>query len=628
MRPSPNALALGLSLVCTISACNDSTPDGPMMPMERVVVSLVQDTAFREVLTENAAVPIAVATVAPQTSSGADSGPLPALVLTPPASVRFKLGALGDGYELRFAVGFDSPAFVGDDAGRVVFRFKSGEQTLFEETLRFGAKVPREGQTWVRSSLDLSQLEEFTLETELVAGAGTPPAAFASLEIVEKAERPRERATQDAPNVVLIVVDTLRFDRLGCYGNSRGLTPNIDALAARGTVFEDAYSAAPWTWPSTASILTGLTPAEHGVTSHQACYLSNELTTLAEVLQAEGWTTGGFSCNPLISTSKAFNQGFEHFQSYEWKHGDVLIDDALAWLGPISEWRFLLYLQFIDPHDYRPTPAAKAKYAANEPEGFTRANTRQLLAKVVYDEPYDRATLQARNDHLSNLYDASIADVDREIGRLVAEIEARGQLDNTIFVLTADHGEEFLDHGLLYHGSQLYRELVGIPLIIAGPGIPAGQRVTERVENRFIASTLLQRLELKSSSLKGVDLLDEDEAREASRTASFVTTTQGIWPRPAGPHWRNLTMHGVQLGDEFFLWVPEGPQGESALALFDLATDPDAHTDIAAQRPERCVALQTQIERWLERGAAVRPDVMGGGEAALEMLRKLGYVDR
>ncbi|MFT7486610.1 MAG: arylsulfatase A-like enzyme [Candidatus Paceibacteria bacterium] len=600
-----------------------------MMPLESVQVSLVQSESFREVLSENPEAPVLVETIAPQPSSGSDSGPLPALLLPPPAQVQFRLGSLGNGYQLRFAIGYDQAAFSGEDSGQVRFRFSTKDKVLFDETLAFGPDVPREQQVWLRKTLDMSELDGFLLETELVAGKGVPPAAFASLEIVEHSERPRTRATVDSPNVVLIVVDTLRFDRLGCYGNQRGLTPNIDALAARGTLFESAYSAAPWTWPSTASILTGLTPAEHGVTSHQACFLADELPTLAEALQRAGWTTGGFSCNPLISSSKAFDQGFEAFQSYEWEHGDVLIDNALAWMKEMAEWRFLLYLQFIDPHDYRPTAQAEEQFVGPQPEGFSRAGLRSLLAKKVYGQEFNAEQLADQNRYLAELYDASVWDVDREIGRLIADIEARGQLDKTIFIVTADHGEEFLEHGLLYHGSQLYRELVGIPLVMAGPLVPTGRRVEDRVENRFLAPTVLQLLDVEGvGGLQGLNLLDSDATAEAAGEAAFVSTTQGIWPRANGPHWRNLTMYGVRLKHEFFLWVPEGPDGNQAIALFDLAQDPGATQDVALVSPDRCIALQKLIERWLARGEAVRPNVMSGGDAAMEMLLKLGYVDK
>jgi len=599
------------------------------MPITEVQVSLVAEEAFREVLTENDAAPIESGTFAPQGMSSGDSGPLPAVVMPPPASARFRIGKLDPRCRLEFAVGFDIAAYEGDAAGVVAFRLEApgGEPIEFE--LPYGKQVPNAKRTWRRSIWIPEGAEEFVLSTKLASGSGAPPACFASLELVTQDERPRERASAEAPNLVVLVVDTLRYDRLGAYGNERGLTPNIDALAQRGTLFERAYSAAPWTWPSTASILTGLTPAEHGVQSHQACYLADALDTLPEALQREGWTTGGFSANPLISASKAFDQGFERFESYEWKHADVVMDDAISWLREIAEWRFFLYLQVVDPHDYRPSQQNERRFAPDPPEGFSRKGVRSLLGKEVLGEAYERERMERWVAHLEDLYDACVADVDRELGRLIAELEAQGQLDNTIFVVTSDHGEEFLDHGLLYHGSQLHRELVGIPLVIAGPGVAAGQRVDRRVENRFLAPTLLAHFGLEApGNLEGVDLLDAEAVEAASREASFVTTSQGIWRRADGPDWRNLDMHGVRLGDELFLWLPEAPDGTSPVALFDLAADPDALVDLSGERPERCEALRGVVERWLQRGAEVRPNVLSGGAGALEMLRKLGYVDR
>jgi arylsulfatase A-like enzyme len=599
------------------------------MPIEVLRASLVMETDWRDVRAQVEAAPVAARTVAPWPSAPGDCGPLPALVLPPPAEVHFQLGAMGVGSRLQFALGFDQGAHRGEESGRVRFRLKSADRTLSQRVLRFGPDLEADQKAWTRLSFDLAGVEELTIETELLEGTGYPPAAFASLEVIATESRPRERADEQAPNVVFIVVDTLRFDRLGCYGNERGLTPNIDALAERGVLFESAFASAPWTWPSTASILTGLTSAEHGVSSDEACYLAEELSTFAEVMQRAGWTTGGFTGNPLICRSKSFDQGFERFQEFPWKHAGVLMEEALAWLDELGEWRFLLYLQFIDPHDYRPSKGSSARWAREEPRNFTRAATRELLALKVHGEPYDEAAFETHVGHLSDLYDATVADVDREVGRLIDSLRERGQLERTLFVVTSDHGEEFLDHGTLYHGAQLHREVVGVPLILAGPGVPRGVRVAERAENRFLGSTLLGHLGLEAAGALGaVNLLDSAAARTASLEPSFASTTHGMWPRADGTYWSGLTLHGVRLGDELFMWVPEAPGGESVMALFDLAQDPRARREIAALRPQRCADLRALIERWLERGETVRPKVMGGGAAALELLQGLGYVER
>lgn len=599
------------------------------MTLTEVQVSLVTEDSFREVLAEPEGAPVQAGTYAPQGTSSLDTGPLPAILTPPPSQVRLRTGRLDANCHLELALGFNRSAYEGEDSGTVRFTLEPdrGEPLSFE--LPYGPDVPRQERAWTRATWSPGSSEAFVLRTERISGTGTPEACFGSLEVVTETRLPRERATQEAPNIVVLVVDTLRYDRLGCYGNPRGLTPTIDALASRGILYEEAYATAPWTWPSTASILTGLTPAEHGVVSHQACYLADRLDTLPEALQRAGWTTAGFSANPLISAAKAFDQGFERFRSYEWDHADVVMDEALAWLEELGEWRFFLYLQVVDPHDYRPGPENEARFVSTAPEGFSRQGVRSMLGKKVLGKPYDEERLEAWTAHLAELYDACVADVDGQLARLVTALEQRGQLDRTLFVVTSDHGEEFLDHGLLYHGSQLHRELTGIPFVMAGPGIPKGQRVSARVENRFLAATLLELLEIEApANLAGLDLLDDVDLGAGAREASFVTTSQGIWPRPDGESWRDLEMHGVRIGDEFFVWLPESPERTSHMTLFDLAADPEERRDIAAERPERCEALRALIERWLQRGAEVRPSVLGGGEDALEMLRKLGYVDR
>ena len=326
-----------LPALALLAACGDREPQ-VMMPIETVVASLVDDKSAREVLLENEAAPVVAGTYAPSAAFRHDSSPLPALRLTPPARVRLQLGRLPEGALLRFGVGFDQSAYEGADRGRVRFRLGDGTKVLLEETMPFGKDIKVKARHWRLGEIDIAGVESILLETEVIGGAGTPPAAFASLQVITTAERPRERAAPEKPNVVLIVLDTQRFDRLSCYGGREGLTPTLDALAERGVLFESAYASSSWTWPSTASILTSLTVAEHGLESHRSCYLSQSLLTLAEAFQAAGWTTGAISSNPLVHADKEFDQGFETFQHLEWGRAGRVTEDALLWLREHAEW--------------------------------------------------------------------------------------------------------------------------------------------------------------------------------------------------------------------------------------------------------------------------------------------------
>ncbi len=617
-----------LPTLALLAACGDREPQ-VMMPIETVVASLVDDESAREVLLENEAAPVEAGTYAPSTAFRHDSSPLPALLLTPPARVRLELGRLPEGALLRFGVGFDQSAYEGTERGQVRFRLGDGSKVFHEEAMPFGQEIREKARHWRLEEIDIAGVESLLLETEVIAGAGTPPAAFASLQVITTAERPRERAAPEKPNVVMVVLDTQRFDRLSCYGGRKGLTPTLDVLARRGVLFESAYASSSWTWPSTASLLTSLTVAEHGLESHRSCYLSQSLLTLAEAFQAAGWTTGAISANPLVHADKEFDQGFETFEHLEWGRAARVTDDAVQWLREHADWRFFLFLLYIDPHEYKPEKEFRERWAGPEPEMFDKSEWRELYAKKLMHQEHDAARLQKYTEYNSTLYDASLAEFDAALAKLIGEIQAQGQLDNTVFVFTSDHGEEFLEHGTLYHGNNLHRELVGVPLILSGPGIPAGVRVTERVENRFLAPTLLELVGLgRLENLQGPDLLDPEQVSAGAREPMFLSTRRGVWVEEDGPALSKLGMHGVQFGDHLFFWVPETPDGTPRRALFDLATDPEALHDISATDPEQCERYETMIERWLERSERTRPNVLDGGESALQLMLDLGYVDK
>jgi len=623
-RSAAGALLLALLV---LGSCGEGEPK-VMMPIQSVVASLVDDGSAREVELENEAAPVVAGTYAPSAAFRHDSSPLPALRMVPPARVRLKVGKLPAGARMRFGIGFDGKAYEGADGGRVRFRIGDDWRWFHEETMPFGKGVPAQQRVWHLHEIEVGS-KELLIETELVEGSGTPPAAFASLQVVTTNERPRERASKKTPNVVLVMLDTERRDRLSCYGGRPGLTPTLDALAARGVLFENAFAASSWTWPSTASLLTSLTVAEHGLESHRACYLSQRLLTIAEAFQAAGWTTGAISSNPLVHADKGFGQGFETFEHLEWRRASQAVERATRWLHANGEWRFFLFLLCIDPHEYKPAEEFLDRWAGPPPEGYRPEECRELYVRMLAGEEHDAARLRELTDYNSRLYDASLAEFDAALGKLIEELAALGQLDDTVIVFTSDHGEEFLEHGTLYHGNNLHRELTGIPLILAGPGIPVGVRVAERAENRFLAPTLLELVGVEPlDNLRGPSLLDLDQVRTVASEPMFLSTRRGVWLDGDGPALPRLVMHGVRVGDRLFLWVPETEDGTPRRALYDLAADPAEQHDLSAAYPEQCDRYEAMIERWLERSARVRPDVLDGGESAIELLQKIGYLDK
>lgn len=288
------------------------------------------------------------------------------------------------------------------------------------------------------------------------------------------------------PHVLLICLDTVRADRLAARDRRNpDSTPNLDALAARGVRLSDVSSTSGWTKPSVPSFMTGMWPLQHGVYEGSAReregattdVLPAAATTLAEVLQQAGWSTAAFVQNAQLRTGLGFEQGFDLYRD---EAGDAreITDAALSWLDENqgSEPTFL-YLHMLDAHWPYDIPADWAgRYTAGADLSFLRgAESRELR-----DAVNDGATVLSPEQlaALDGLYDGAIAWIDDQLGRLLDGLDRRGRLEDTLVVVVADHGEEFLEHGRLGHGHGLWENLLSVDWVLAGPGIDAGVHAT------------------------------------------------------------------------------------------------------------------------------------------------------
>jgi arylsulfatase A-like enzyme len=569
---------------------------------------------------------VRVDTLAPSKRRDLDTSPLPCWEVGVGSEVEVDLGPLPPGASLRLAAGFGSEAYAGEAQGTVRFRVALDGRECFLAEKPYGAGVRADERAWSRpkvegaapGELPLAGARTLRLVTEAAAGSGQPPAAFGLLEVVTREERAHLPAAPNAPNVVLVVIDTLRADRVGHLGHAGGLTPRLDGLAARGTSFRSAWTASPWTWPSTASLLTGLGPQEHGVLSYESCYLAQSLVTLGEHLQDGGWATAAFSSNPLVQPDKQFDQGFGTFRSYAWAHGAEVAGDAAAWIeaqAAAGAGRWFAYVHLTDPHEYVPSPEFRDRVQGEYLGSAGRDELYGLLAKRLQGLAVDEARLADLLANQESAYDATVAEADAALGRLIDAVSGLGLTDRTLFVVTSDHGEEFLDHGLLYHGSQLHEELVRAPLVLAGPSIPAGVAVDAAVENRTTFHRIL-----------AATGLAEEPAPPPPGAPRFFTTSLGVVRTPGSPTSVNREVHGVRTGrSELFLWAPERGDEPAWTALYDLAADPRALDPVAEPDPERVAALQDLLARWIQAGLEVRPEGVGGGAATRSALDAMGY---
>jgi len=599
------------------------------MDVEEVRLSLVASEELRTVVTENPASPVRADMMMPLGKSHTDAGILPTLRLAPPAEVAIDLRPL-PGAELRFAAGIGLDSYA-EERGDVRFEVAWNGAVAFDQTLATGPDVPREDRVWHRASLPIDAGGQLVLRTSLVGDApSTTPAdaGFGLLEVVTRTKVGRTRGSEDEPSVVLITIDTLRADVLSAYGYERETSPAIDALAERGLLFERAYAPSPWTWPSTASILTGLTPPEHGLLDYESCYLSDELVTLAEAFQHAGFTTAAYAANPLIVANKNFDQGFERFKAFEWSPAREVMPEALRFLERKGHLRFFLYLHLIDPHGpYEPEIEFREAWAPPEPEGMGREHRpfAPLLKAWYAGEAFDDERLWRMTAYKKALYDGEVATVDRQIGELLNKLDELDLTETTIVALTSDHGEEFLENGMLAHGKQLYDGSVRVPLILAGPGIPEGERSSARVENRHVGGTLLELADVEPSVRypHGQNLVDR-AVDSPTNDPIFFTNRRGRWlDWDAGRSFDVLGLHAVDVGRERLIWTEDGDHRK----LFDLEADPGAQNDLAAKRPEDVERLVELVRGWLADGASRSPDALDGGEIVADQLRALGYLD-
>lgn len=618
-------------MLCALLASScDNAPDLGTMRVETVHRSLVADAAAWEVLEERADAPVGVAVLQPWEHPKLDSIATPSLELVPPARVQLDVGRVPQNAQLRFRVGVHHTAYESEQAGLVRFKLLDGQQVLYESAVPIGTSVSTAERTWQRGSVSLDGRARLVLETSFEGdGDPAPSAGFAALEVVSERLERRGHATPEQPSVVLIVMDTLRADRLSCYGYERELTPHLDALAAEGALFAETYSASSWTWPSTASIMTALPPPAHGLIDTSSCFLSHELLTVAEAFQDAGWTTAAFSTNPLVREDIDFDQGFEEFHVYQLSPTREVFADVERWIAAQGERRFFLYLQFVDPHEYLPSPELLERWGQHEPADFDPAQWRGFQFAQMRGYDYDPDKFADYTRYYSSVYDATVAEADEFVGALRKTLADHGHAERTVIAFTSDHGEEFLEHGQILHTAQLYDESVRVPLILAGPGVPRGVRYDARVENRHVGPTLLARAGIEArENLDGLDLLDERDRRESSEQPVFSSTNHGRWFRDAGkPPLKPVAVHAVRHAGMLYLWMPDPPHGEQDDRLFELSTDPGALRDIADERPETCERMRVLIADWLERGEAQRPGSMSGGASSLDLLRKLGYVD-
>ena len=435
------------------------------------------------------------------------------------------------------------------------------------------------------------------------------------------------------PDILLIVVDTLRFDRLGAYGYGRPTSPEIDSrLAARGVLVQSAYAQAPWTLPSMASMHSGRRAEEMLDDKGQPSGIPEPVATLAERLQAGGYSTAAFVANPTMHRGNGFAQGFDTFETAPYeiasmsRHADDINGKALPWLRRMEAERgrppYFLYLHYLDPHDpYENSDIVDGK-SAFFPDYAGKLRGGDVHGLYLGTVELDPRPAEREQDlrQLAALYDSEVRYVDRHIGEVLAALPEE-RLESTLIVLTADHGEELFDHGGFKHGETLYEELIHVPLIFRWDGrLPAGARLEGTVRLLDLMPTFLSAAGIGAAGgtvapaepenarpRQGVDLLPALSGGKMPELPAFARHFAG------GP----LRLARIAGGRKEILFDRHGPvvpaddqerklwqRDVGRLArheLYDLVADPGERRDLAAAgeggSPRE---LWADLDPWLE----------------------------
>jgi arylsulfatase A-like enzyme len=503
----------------------------------------------------------------------------------------------------------------------------------------------------------------------IVAGAGLAvllAVAIARLTVRDwKVFNPRvtdQSATAEHPNIVLISIDALRADRLGAYGNQPSPSPRIDQLASQGIVFRQAISQGNSTPPAVQSFLTSLYPTELGHGSGLGRVIDPERVTLAEALQAGGYRTQAYVGNGHMAVTAGYAQGFDGYERpapgrpynldrlrdetivaglasryapalcrlFERANGllfdpPIVMEDegarlntrALRFIRLHRDEQFFLWLHYMEPHALYSPSQPFGQGLAQDPlpsEDTLRAWQPSRKTQHIVIGPAELTTLRA-------LYDGEVQDVDRLVGEVWDQIVAQGLADRTLLVITADHGDEFDDHGDYGHGQSVYQELVRVPLVFVGPQVAGpGRSVDTPVPMLDLLPTLVDVAGAPMPELvHGESLLPVLAGGEPVERAFY---SQNRVNRT------NYQQDTLIQGYTKLIYTPLRDRTE----LYDLRADPGEQHDLAAADPERAAAMRQELRAWevsaLETWASLPKSGLASEEvdqATADALRKIGY---
>ena len=440
-----------------------------------------------------------------------------------------------------------------DSAGALEVGTKSDRKATRQE-------VPVRG-AWSDHRMSLSSLTGDVVRVRF-RNPSSAELALSDVRITKKAGQPIA-IDRPARNVIILLIDTLRASKVSVYNpKTRVKTPALDTFAAEGTVFERPQSPENWTKPSVASVLTSLHPMTHN-TKQDASKLPKSALMLSEVYQKAGFETGSFIANGYVSNAFGFDQGWDHYTNYIRERRNTnasnVFGEATSWIEKNKGKRFFAYIQTIDPHvPYDPPDEFLKMYDPEPYKGQVQNRRTHLMLDEAKKNPKKYSFTKRDKERIEALHDGEISYHDEHFGKFLVKLRELGIDDDTLIVITSDHGEEFQEHGSWGHGHSVYQELLGVPLLFRWPGvIPAGARVGPVVSTTDIGPTVLE--------ATGVPIPKEFEGH------SLMGFIRGDWPMGPYVAFSDFLDHRrVIRGGDWKLII----RGNLSQVIFDLQSDP------------------------------------------------------
>lgn len=423
-------------------------------------------------------------------------------------------------------------------------------------------------------------------------------------------------------NVIFILVDTLRADHLGAYGYGRDTSPNLDAFAAEALKFENARSQASCTFPSANSILTSRYPSAFlGQPAPSPLGIPESIPSIAEILRERGFRTAAVSASPVVRNTPGrfnpgagFGRGFETFhEDCVWKNAACVNRAAIPLLQIQDPRPFFLYLHYMDPHGpYAPPRNHKRRWALGQPKKkFVRDGNPNPIGDMLYKGKPDPGATPQDLQYLKDLYDEEISFFDGQLADLLEEVRRAGRMDDTLLVLTSDHGEEFLEHGHIKHCRTLFDSSIKIPMILRIPGADP-RALSEPVQNLDLVPTLLDYLKVDRAGL----------AFEGESLRPLIEGPNGDQTK-LDPHQYGMQGTLRSAADGRYKLIHD--MGKGSFELYDLRSDRDEKRDTLRGERRVFYRLRQALTAWLGK-------TEGQGKAAESLeaerrLKALGYLE-